>query len=374
MKIATQDDRKSQLKKLEEIMGQRADAKLYVWGCASTAGMITDYLVQNASLEVAAYIVDDAYYKDDTYHNRSVLKASDWEKLAKEGDCVVMGFTSEERAKRMLSGLKEGVCGFYFYFPYSSNAYGTCLTYEEYLAHEEEFRQVYGMLADQCSKDTMEAFLNGCISGNVEKLNELKAEGQYFNELTRNYPVGCFVDCGAYTGDTLEAVHDFYGDTLQRIVALEPDEKNVELLKKRVKGCNLREEQLCLFTMGSWSKREQLRFSSDNSSSSINEQGDIIIEVDCLDHLLKQVKEPVGYIKMDVEGSEKESLLGAAETIRNAHPILAVCVYHKPEDLYELTQTITDLSQGYPYQFYLRYYGPDLRELVLYALPGEIQK
>ena len=79
--------------------------------------------------------------------------------------------------------------------------------------------------------------------------------------------------------------------------------------------------------------------------------------------------EKVDFIKMDVEGSEKESLLGATQTIQKYHPILAVCVYHRPEDLYELTKTIVDLAQGYSYKFYLRYYGPDLRELVLYALP-----
>lgn len=369
MNILAEDDRKKELTKLEENMSLVPDSKLYVWGCASTAQMITDYIEANSAVKVTAYIVDDLYYKDEMYNNRKVLKSSQWEQVAKNGDYVVMGFTNEERAKTAIATLKEGINGLYFYFPYSANAYGKCLSYKAYCEHEADFAKVYDMLEDQLSKDTMEAFLDGCINGRIESLNERKVTGQYFNELTKNYPVRCFVDCGAYIGDTIEEAKAFYGENLTKIVSFEPDERNIQLLKERVQKCNIKEEQLCLVTMGSWSKRDTLHFSSDNSSSSISDEGDITIQVDSIDHVLEQVKKPIDYIKMDVEGSEKESLLGAAKTIQKHHPILAVCVYHKPEDLYELTQTIVALAEGYPYKFYLRYYGPDLRELVLYALP-----
>lgn len=373
MDILSEDYRKKELKKLQENLRQIPDARLYVWGCASTAEMITEYIETHSTVKVAAYIVDDLYYKDEWYNNRKVLKASEWEREAKKGDYVVMGFTNEERAKTVISGLKEGVNGLYFYFPYSSNAYGTCLSYDEYCAHKADFEKVYDMLADELSKETMEAFINGCISGRADKLNALKVTGQYFNDLTKHFKVHSFVDCGAYTGDTIEGAKAFYGEGLTKIISLEPDEKNIELLKERVEKCNVRKEQLLLVAKGSWSKRDTLHFSSDNSSSSISDKGDITIEVDCLDHVLQQVEEPIDYIKMDVEGSEKESLLGAAETIRKYHPLLAICVYHKPEDLFELPKTIAALTEEFRYQFYLRYYGPDLRELVLYALPEDIR-
>ncbi len=37
-----------------------------------------------------------------------------------------------------------------------------------------------------------------------------------------------------------------------------------------------------------------------------------------------------------IEGSEQEALKGCRRIIRDFHPKLAICVYHKPDDLYEI--------------------------------------
>nr|MCR5807035.1 FkbM family methyltransferase [Oscillospiraceae bacterium] len=65
---------------------------------------------------------------------------------------------------------------------------------------------------------------------------------------------------------------------------------------------------------------------------------------------------------------ERETLLGSKKTIIDNHPILAVCVYHKPDDLFKLREIIQSMDEKNEYSYYLRYYGPDLRELVLYAI------
>lgn len=41
------------------------------------------------------------------------------------------------------------------------------------------------------------------------------------------------------------------------------------------------------------------------------------------------------YIKMDIEGSEMAALMGAKETIKRHKPYLAICVYHRKNDLTE---------------------------------------
>jgi len=50
---------------------------------------------------------------------------------------------------------------------------------------------------------------------------------------------------------------------------------------------------------------------------------------------------------MDIEGSEKEALMGAANIIKAAKPKLAICAYHKTEDIYELPQTILNIRDDY---------------------------
>jgi FkbM family methyltransferase len=72
------------------------------------------------------------------------------------------------------------------------------------------------------------------------------------------------------------------------------------------------------------------------------------------------------FIKMDVEGAEKEALLGAAGVIGAKKPKLAICAYHKPEDVYALPRTIMRLHGGY--RFALRHYLPGPHETVLYAV------
>lgn len=69
---------------------------------------------------------------------------------------------------------------------------------------------------------------------------------------------------------------------------------------------------------------------------------------------------------MDVEGAEYEALKGAAEIIKNQHPVLAISLYHKPEDVFEIPKLILDIYSGY--KLYLRHYSFSRHETVLYAI------
>ena len=67
-----------------------------------------------------------------------------------------------------------------------------------------------------------------------------------------------------------------------------------------------------------------------------------------------------------MEGSELQTLMGAKEIIKKDKPRLAVCVYHKPEDLWTLAEYILSLRPDY--QLYLRHYTTCSYETVLYAI------
>ncbi len=74
----------------------------------------------------------------------------------------------------------------------------------------------------------------------------------------------------------------------------------------------------------------------------------------------------VSFIKMDVEGSEMNALIGASKTIRRDHPRLAICIYHKEIDFIKLSSYILQL---YPeYKLYIRHYTSYIWETVLYAI------
>lgn len=71
-----------------------------------------------------------------------------------------------------------------------------------------------------------------------------------------------------------------------------------------------------------------------------------------LDSYVAQKNLPrVDYIKLDIEGSEWDALHGAAKTINRWKPKMAICVYHKPEDLWTLATYIKFLRNDYEFQF-----------------------
>ena len=69
---------------------------------------------------------------------------------------------------------------------------------------------------------------------------------------------------------------------------------------------------------------------------------------------------------MDIEGAELESLQGARKTIRRDRPKLAVCIYHKPEDMIEIPLYIKELVPEY--KLYIRHHSNSGTETVLYAV------
>ena len=76
------------------------------------------------------------------------------------------------------------------------------------------------------------------------------------------------------------------------------------------------------------------------------------MEVDSVDNLCFDFAPTV--IKFDVEGAEKEALLGCEKTIKAYKPRLMVSAYHKSEDLFVLPLLIKELCPEY--KIYLRHH------------------
>ena len=86
-----------------------------------------------------------------------------------------------------------------------------------------------------------------------------------------------------------------------------------------------------------------------------------------LDDLLK--KTPINYVKMDIEGSELDALKGGEKIIKRDLPHLAISIYHKPSDLWEIGLYLFSIH-GNKYKYYIRNYGHQTFDTVLYAIPA----
>ena len=117
-------------------------------------------------------------------------------------------------------------------------------------------------------------------------------------------------------------------------------------------------------TAGVYSHNDYLNFSiSGGTDGMISSNGQISIPVCTLDKTL--IDSPT-FIKMDIEGSEKEALKGARNCIQKNKPKLAIAAYHFASDLWELANQIRDLNSDY--KIYLRHYSETGLETVIYAV------
>ena len=73
------------------------------------------------------------------------------------------------------------------------------------------------------------------------------------------------------------------------------------------------------------------------------------------------------FVKLDIVGFETEALVGARATIDRHGPILAVCVYHRQRDLWEIPLRLKAWRGDYA--LFLRPHNEEGWDLVCYAVP-----
>lgn len=175
-----------------------------------------------------------------------------------------------------------------------------------------------------------------------------------------------FVDGGAFDGDTLLSLQSA-GCTFEAVVAFEPDAVNFKKLTASARAVHVT-DSLVLQKFGLGSRSERVRFNSQRlGGSAISLHGDSSIEIVSFDDRFPDFNPT--YIKLDIEGAERDALMGMAVTIDSARPSLAVCVYHRPSDLWEIPLLIDKLLPDS--DFYLRAHAWNGFDLVLYAVPRE---
>lgn len=230
------------------------------------------------------------------------------------------------------------------------------------------------VLIDEDSKTLLRSRIKSFLSGDASSYFSIPVDKkQYFSPAIINADsIQCFFDCGAFTGDT---IINFYKETKGRysqIVAFEPSNCNYLRLKEFIESSKTFFHNVKLVNSGVGEDNSRLSFIDDGSGSHVldalpssdrNEKiEDILIEK--IDNYIDYAP---SYIKMDVEGFELAALRGAKETIRRYQPCLAICLYHKPEDVFEIYKYILSLVPSY--RFKLRKHMDYFLEFVLYAFP-----
>lgn len=211
----------------------------------------------------------------------------------------------------------------------------------------------------------------GIASENIYKFVDytvLSLKTQYFDESLLTFKNDeIFVDGGCFDFWTsrlfLEKMNKL-GLHYKKIYAFEPDAANMQKCKSNIEKLGI--DNVELIEAGLWKYDGQLDFSQQGNGSShvfIQDNSEANkVKVVALD---TYIRDSVSFIKMDIEGAELEALKGAEYLIKRDKPKLAICLYHKKEDIWEIPYYIKTLVPEY--KLYMRHYSNCENETVLYA-------
>jgi FkbM family methyltransferase len=232
-------------------------------------------------------------------------------------------------------------------------------------AHEAQINSIEAILADEESRQSYRRIVRFRSGEDFPYASFRHADEQYFNSITlaehtRNR--GCYVDCGAYDGDTYLRYLQKVGEP-SRAILLEPDRSNFRQLVARTAA--MKSDVICL-PLAVSDNLVSLRFTeTSGEASSVGDHGTVVVQAIALDQLLASQR--VGFLKLDVEGAEKAALHGAKTILSRDRPVVTMSLYHRPEDIWELPEILREYCKNY--SFYLRQHYFNSFDSVLYAIP-----
>ena len=339
-------------------------------------GLIADttrIFLQEKGIRVSCRVVDDKYLDPAAHHADSdhILSIS---QLQKE-------FSAYNLLLCFFGGYKNDLQPYRQLFPgarmidFLSSIYegGALQSMESsyVLAHKPAFDSVYELLEDSLSQDSMEAYINAKINKDASYLFPFVRRPQYFSEIDqvpalKLHQNEVFVNCGAFTGDTIKDFLEVTSCHFDKIYACEPDSANLQKLTRFIQSAGIAERTEIVPKCIS-DKAGTVNFLNQGSMLSHKTEapgpGVVAMQADTIDNILNS--RPASLIVMDVEGNELKALEGARKTILAHQPLLALAAYHKKDDLPVLTTFLKNLLPSY--RFYFRVHKPMAIDAVLYA-------
>ena len=336
-----------------------AEKPIVLYGMGDGADKILAVLARYG-VEAADFFASDGFVRGQVFHGKTVLSyAQVCEKY--EDFIILLAFGSA--LPNVLAPIYRLSESRELYVPDVPVSGETLFTRKFYAENYEKFRTAYDLLADEESKQIFGELIRYKLNGKIEHLRRAVSAPDCEKHLLAFERYETFVDAGAYVGDT---ARKFVADCphAKKIYAVEPDGRSFKKLAAYAESETSAKVIPCPFC--AWSAAGSAAFTAaGNRNSAAKPNGGKTVELNTVDSLSADTD----YIKYDVEGAEKEALLGSVETIERCKPDLLVSAYHRSEDLFALPLW---LHEHFPfYKLYLRRFESlPAWDINLYAVKG----
>ena len=306
------------------------------------------------NITVADFFASDGFVRGHSFHGKTVLSYSQIkEKYGAENIIVLISFGSSLPDVLSLFRKVSSECETYAPdVPVCGEGLFNLDFFNKNLSSIVEARE---MLCDDLSRKIYDNVILYKLTGKIDYLFYAESEKNESYELLGAKQFKICADLGAYNGDTVRELLEICPDA-EKIYALEPDRRN---FKKLDTFCNTYDgkTELIPINAAAWSEDTLISFADEGNRNSgvfapLKTAKTTEIYAKALDSVLQTNQ--IDYIKYDVEGAEKEALLGSSQTISLHAPALLVSAYHRNEDIFELPLLIKKLNPSY--KFYYRRY------------------
>lgn len=340
---------------------QRTDKTIVMYGMGNGADKILA-ICERYGISVSDFFASDGFVRGHMFHGKRVLSYSEaCEKYGKENMIVLLSFASS--LPDVLSNIYRIADECELYAP-DVPVCGDNLFNSEFVSQNaDKISAAEKLLCDEKSVSVYRDVVNYKASGDIRLLRDGHSDFSEVYGLLGAESFEHIADLGAYNGDTLREITP-YAPKLKTAIAFEPDRRNHKKLSEYAES--VERFRITPLKLAAWSGKETLLFDGSGNRNSTLISGDSIavskpqkvveVEADSLDNVL--AGERVDYIKYDVEGSEKEAILGSVKTIKAHSPALMISLYHRSEDIFELPLLIHELCPDYKFYIRRREYVP----------------
>ncbi len=304
---------------------------------------------------IAAVFASDGFVRDRMFHEYKVISYSDCCKKLADKDFIVLVCFGSSRPE-VLEFVDKIASERELYIP-DVPVYGNILfTRDYYDSNLNNIEKTYGVLADEESQNCYVNYINYKLSGDIKYLANCESDADDEFTLLDNIKPGCFIDLGAYYGDTVKRFTERFPG-LDHVIAVEPEKHSFAKLTSYAKtltdrGISIR----CINALaGSKPGTETVsaargRGTRALANSNVELKNTRKIDVVTVDSLSP---DNVSFIKFDVEGSESEAIEGARETILKSRPAMKIACYHRSEDVFAIVRKVLEIRSDY--KVYMRH-------------------
>ncbi|MBS7804508.1 FkbM family methyltransferase [Rhizobiales bacterium TNE-4] len=185
------------------------------------------------------------------------------------------------------------------------------------------------------------------------------------------------LDCGAFVGDSATVFSKCY--SFKSIYAIDPNPENIDIMAEVIRlnsvtnvipiMSGLGEKALnAVHFVGELATSTAVEL-SEGSKEILQSEG-FDAPITTIDTLVELYNIKPRFIKMDIEGSEMGALFGGISTIREFRPVMAISIYHTPEEFLRIKPFLEETLDNY--RFVLQDQNPfdPIYEKVLLAYPN----